>query len=310
MAEQWTTASEDTITLLQEEIQRLENEVRLRDEALTQSAKPSEAATSPPDAELDRRFADLNQEVTKRDETIALLLEQVRLLEEAESATRAEWEQLNQWVEEVEKRVEGRDKEGRDLTGELDEERRKAEAQRLATETDRRTWETHRAALEKEVAQLREKLSEVARQPEGNARAAVEALEQENKRLRTTCRDLEKSKSVAAQAEYFQARFEEVQKELADVRQQLRQVTDERERERIEAETSLAELRGKLARDSARKREGEPVEQPAEQLTIDERIQALRLHLKEIHDREEEDRRNKRLSARLSRLWSHTAPRR
>jgi hypothetical protein len=43
-------------------------------------------------------------------------------------------------------------------------------------------------------------------------------------------------------------------------------------------------------------------------LEADMRIRAFRQHLKEIHQNETEVRNQNRLSARLSRLWSRTAP--
>lgn len=309
MVEQWLTTTEDTIALLHEEIHRLEGELRLREEALAESNRPAEPDVQLSNAVAERRLAELGTEVAKRDETIMLLLEQVRLLEEAEAAGRAEWEQLQQWVEEVERRVEGRDLQGRDLLGELDGEKRRVEAQRLSFETDRRAWETHRQALDTEVQQLRTKLTELARRPGGASHgAAVEALEEENRKLRAVCRELERHKALGAHAAHFRDRLQEVQNELAESQHEIRRLIDERERERIEHEAALAAQRRQAARESLYRQEEGDNGESGEPVTIDERIQALRLHLREIHDREAEERKNNRLSARLSRLWGKTGP--
>src|SRR4051795_5806231 len=84
----------DTIGLLQEEIARLEAALANRDEA---DAGNTARAEVPPDRSevegLERRLDDFTNEIASRDETISLLLEQVRLFEEAEAAGRAEFEQ-------------------------------------------------------------------------------------------------------------------------------------------------------------------------------------------------------------------------
>src|SRR5690242_12561147 len=103
-------ADHDTIALLQEEIARLEDELRMRDDAAAAERLAARPAPGPgvPDqvaAEAMRRSDSQAAELADREETIALLLEHLRLAEEAEAASRAEWEQLNVWVQEVERRV-------------------------------------------------------------------------------------------------------------------------------------------------------------------------------------------------------------
>ena len=51
----------------------------------------------------------LKAELAGRDETILLLLDELSRVEEAQAASRAEWEQLTGWVAELEHRVEGQD---------------------------------------------------------------------------------------------------------------------------------------------------------------------------------------------------------
>src|SRR5437764_7433668 len=114
-----------TLTLLQEEIARLEDEIRLRDEAMASHEPAGPASENHEDA--DRKVAELTAELASHDETIELLWDQVRSFEEAEEAGRAEWEHLHRWVEELERRVEGRadPDPAADLGEELESERRR-----------------------------------------------------------------------------------------------------------------------------------------------------------------------------------------
>src|SRR6185437_2798615 len=98
---------------------------------------------------------DLTAELAGRDEAVNLLLEQTRLFEEAAVAQRAEWEQLSRWVEEVERRVEGRDDNVDRLRADLDAERARGETLRRAAESDHREWEACRRGLEHEAEHLR-----------------------------------------------------------------------------------------------------------------------------------------------------------
>src|SRR5215218_8575042 len=108
-----------------------------------------------------RQVASLLAELGNREETINLLLEQARLFEEAESADRANWEQLNNWVHELEQRVETGGSAGA-VREELDGERRRAESERQAFEAERRSWEAQRAAHASESDKLRAMLTQAA----------------------------------------------------------------------------------------------------------------------------------------------------
>src|SRR5262249_51741924 len=97
----------ETIALLQEEVARLEQELRGRDERPPETS--SDGAASDPEgtdaaaameeaaaarAEIER----LESELAGREETIGLLLDQLSRVEEAHAANRAEWEQLAGWL--------------------------------------------------------------------------------------------------------------------------------------------------------------------------------------------------------------------
>jgi chromosome segregation ATPase len=305
----------ETIALLQDEITRLEAELSARDAAASPPVGESEPASVPEDwAELRRRVDDLAAELAVRDETIALLMDQARLFEEAEAAKQAEWEQLEQWVQEVERRVEDRDEQGRDLAHELETERRKVEAQRRTAETQQRAGEAQRQALERDIEQLRGTLARVARQHHAVDAAALEALEQDNRRLRDAVVELSATAAVAAEAEALRAQLQAARTELDQVRRELDQVRDDHQRECNEREAALAAERSQLAREMLQRHEDQvnalapPAGAVDAGLSVDERIRALRQHLREIHDQEEQERQQRRLSTRLSRLWRKTGP--
>src|SRR4051794_13100969 len=187
----------DTVALLQEEIARLEGELRLRDEATADSTATTPG--NPPGAgEAERRLAELTAEIAHRDETIHLLWEQILRFEEAEAASRAEWDQLHQWLQEVEQRIEGQDQPGRDLQAELDAARREPLIQQQQAEADRRAWEVQRRSLEAELESLRARLAESALAASPDAERT--ALEEENRRLREANLRIAGLESDAAEA--------------------------------------------------------------------------------------------------------------
>jgi hypothetical protein len=306
--------NQDTIVLLQEEIARLEGEIRSRDEAMAHSPAdtfgPEDAGPASHSEALKRQVEDLVGELAAREEMIALLLEQTRFFEDAAAAQRAEWEQLHQWVEEVERRVEGRDAGDGRLRDELAAEQSRSESLRRAAEVDRRTCETQRRGLESEAGQLRGQLERRSQGIDGEDETAFIALASENRRLRTAAATHER---VAAEAAEFARRLTAANAALEQARADLRTLEDERQREKIEHEAELTASRSQSARESIQRQGPTPpganlaAVKPAV-LEADERIRAFRQHLKELHDHEAEQRADRTLSGRLSRLWRHTSP--
>jgi hypothetical protein len=108
----------EVVALLQDEVARLEQELRWRDEMPSeghpQGAGPTRAEvdTAADAAERAGGRAEIQRlelELAGRDETIGLLLDQLSRVEEAQAADRAEWEHVAGWLAELEKRVEGQD---------------------------------------------------------------------------------------------------------------------------------------------------------------------------------------------------------
>ncbi len=329
---------QDMIHILQEEITRLEDELRLRDLA-AEGAEAEQASVRSRRtredelrirAEHERVDAALGAELANRDETIALLLEQIRLADEAEAAARAEWEQLHQWVAEVEKRIADQQKSGAGAgataAAEIHEailnERRSAESLRQMFESQRRSWELERQSLGSEVERLRARLVELADGPDASA-GVIATLERENQELRAAYRELADRGIPAHDLESIVAELQAARQERDLLSIELRQQRDDHERARMEHQAAENALRSQLARESLRRQEeqvrttavlsGAPstvtaVLNAGDTLDPDQRIRAFREHLKEIHHEEAEQRLKRGLAARLSRLWSHTGP--
>ncbi|WP_406694949.1 hypothetical protein V5E97_28295 [Singulisphaera sp. Ch08] len=307
---------QETIALLQEELVRLENEIRLRDEAGS-SGPDVRAGDAVAEESATLQIASLIDELANRDETINLLLDQARLFEEAEAADQANWEQLNHWVQELEQRVESGGGSTEPLTRALEDERRKTRSEWEAFQAERRSWDAQRTAMESETEKLRGLLDQATRQSAAAASDSVlKALEQENRRLRSATNELARVAAVAAEAESLRDRLMTSEGELAKTVRELQALVDDQNRERNEHEAMVTELRSQLARETLKRQETQVLTAVApagkaddSMKSPDERIRAFRLHLKEIHEKEVEERAQRTLSARLSRLWRNTGPR-
>jgi len=322
----------ETIALLQEEIVRLEQELQVRgdgpwetvstgvasaEDEFKRSAASESAAVAHDEVER------LTCELASREETVVLLLDQLSLLEEARTADRAEWEQLAGWVVELEQRVEGQDEDALcRLQARLGDQQREAEELRTKLEQHRRGWEVQRQVYEGKIARLQEGLAQAQAFPRavedddgqddlvsGPDIEVVKALQEEN--LRLAARQEIAERTAAESSDALHSRLGEVQNERDEVRRQLEQFQDERRRERLEYEATCAELRTRHSQASRVQLEApQPVKTPEDHaLEPDLRLRALRQHLMEIHQGEEEERRQRSLTARLSRLWSRTSPR-
>lgn len=277
-------AYEDSIALLQDEIARLEEELRLRDERL--ASAPS-ATDSAPDAALEQRVATLLAEVRERDDIISLLEEQILALEEARHADHAEWDLLSQWVDAFEDRFK---------LGEGSADMAELAAARREHEAREEGWKSRVAAYEREIENLRARLAEAgASVPDQLARERLRALEAENEKLAREHREL-----AAGTAE-----LGPLQESLDQARQRIEAAEAERDQAR---EALQVERARRLAAQSRGQPEPAPTTDRAT-LTPNERLRALRQHLNEIQQREEEERRQRTLSARLARLWNRSPAR-
>jgi chromosome segregation ATPase len=306
---------QETIALLEEEIVRLESELRSRNEEVMGASGGPGPHDEAAEEEARRKVSSLTAELGARDETIGLLEEQLRLLEEITTADRQSWEQLNQWVQELEERVDGQG-DSEDLRKQLEAEHRKAAAASEARASEQRIWEARRQELEADAEQLRATLAQAARKSSSADVTVIAALEKENRKLRAANSQMAKIATTAAEAEGLRERLQSAIDEVSTLKQALQQAHDDRHRERNEFQAVIADLKSQMAHESL-KRQDDQVNADAASAngapsptSADERIRALRQHLQQIHEHEEQVRANKRLSARLSRLWHHTGPRR
>ncbi len=226
----------EVIALLEEEVARLEQELRWRDQA--PSARPSrDAASTPDESEATAASEDvgvaraaierLEAEVASREETIGLLLDQLSRVEEAQASGRAEWEQLSGWLAELEERVEGHDGDALlQLQQRLAGQQQQADELRKKAEQDRRAGEAQRRIDEGEIARLQAELAQVRAAAPGGTdgdgeRAAsgpvadlavIDGLRSENLRLRSACEELTK-RLDSGPAETWEAQRDEMLKE-------------------------------------------------------------------------------------------------
>lgn len=263
---------EDTVALLQAEIERLEAEVRARDEAMAREHGPPATAH-----ETERRLAELTAELALRDETINALWEHLQRHEEAEEVARAEWSQVQELVEDLENRLAegGPGTDGAAWRAERDR------ADNLQRELDDncRQWETQRRSLEAEIQRLRHRDAEAVSTSMLSDQAAV--LEAENGRLRAACERLPTLEAAAF--------------ELGKLREQIHSTE-------VHYDTG-GKATGWGSSPSERPDQPRPAPISAADLTPDERIRALRQHLREVHEQEQEERKRSQLTARLGRIW-------
>lgn len=310
-------AAEDTFALLLDEIARLESELATRDAELQQRAAapalPYSEGPSEQERDLRKQVQTLIHEISERDETLALLLEHLSLYETAAAAQQAEWEQLHEWVAQVERRVEGREFNDSELRDELETQRQRADGLQVAIESERRAAENDRRQQERELERLRNQVASAGDPAEVDARLAT--LEEENLKLRAALSAVEVAEQSVKEHEELTFHLANMSAQLEEARRELVVVVDERLRERNESAAEIAALKSELAQQSlARISESTTVlsgEGPAgasSAIEADERIRAFRLHLKELHEREAARRKQSGLAGRLSRLWHHTGP--
>lgn len=289
---------QETIAMLEEEVARLEGELRLREDVLVEGGRPEIDADGVADRALEARVAELTAELARRDEEAAILWDEIRTIEEAAVAKQAEWEQLNRWISEVEQRVEGRVDEDADLVRDLSAQRRAAETATQSLESERRSWESQRRAFEDEVESLRARLS--TRSTNESTDTVTASLQEENQRLRDSVRELAANAALAGETEELRAELRATKDALEHAQQALQGALDDREQARNEHAAELASLRTQFACEAAKARE----------LSGDDRLMAFRQHLREVQDREDEARRSKQLTSRLAQLWRRSGPKR
>jgi hypothetical protein len=281
--------TQDVIALLQAEVEQLQLELADRDARLAEMTTWSnecgapgirDDAQSPEMEALAERLEELLDELEKSDERVVVLEEQRRLTEEACEAEREERRQLDAWINEIERRVAQRDRE------------REAENQSLRHRVDELVAE--RSRLEQQL-----KVAGHQGQPGQGEAQLMQALRDENARLRQRVDQtdaarlqLEKKLRDAQQRSDSETLSATVDKALREERIRMAQQRAELARQQAKLLQLKTELDQRLARDRESLSEG------------DTRLRAFRDHLREIHQNEQQARREGGLVNRLTRLWN------
>ncbi len=276
-------------TLLRAEVEQLQTELMQREEEIRHlvNGSASEPANELPavnDGESDRlvdRLEQLLAELSESDERVRNLETLLHASDDATLAEREEREQLGHWVSEIETRVADREQQWK-----AREERLEARLKEAA-ERCRRAETSAEHVVKLHAGEFQQQLQrQVVELQEDNERLASELDEArtEHSRLR----------EVVSRSGVREEQLQEFTEQQAELK--LHEIEIARERALIARQTAeIARLRDELDRAVA---PVQNVENP------DCRIRQFREHLREIHDLEEEQRKQRSLSGRLSRLWN------
>lgn len=278
----------ETIEMLRAELELLQDELAERDAQLQQlqdgstidlhgeAAASGETTTESETATLVDRLEQLLDELQQSDERVGSLEEMLRLADEATLAEQDERRQLEAWVSDIEERIIQREA---DWTTEKESLQRQAEE--LRAERDRAERGLQESAREGDMAVPMDGL--------------IDGLREQIERLQTQLREVESQRdALQKQVTQGEDQFSEdacrkrVEELLREERAALMQERAEFSRQRAEIE--------RIKRDFDHERKNMPDE-------VNQRVRALRMHLRDIHEQEEEERRQRSLSSRISRIW-------
>ncbi|QDT07173.1 Chromosome partition protein Smc [Rubripirellula lacrimiformis] len=270
------TYDRETVALLHAEIEELQAALAQRDAERSCERCDQRMEDDIHDPLVDgsdevlQRMQDLIDEANRSDEHVSILEESLHAAEDANRTGQEERRQLEAWVADIEKRIGQREDEH---AAEVD-----ALRQRLEESTEQQQ-------------RLQRQLRQAA--TGGNApKHYEETLEQ----LQATNKSLQDS-------------LAETQKERTSLEQRIETLSDVQEISLREERASIAKEQAKLSRmrfeitsKLAEVEDLPKVENPADRETSN-RIQALRQHLREIHEQEKSEEKEVSLTSRLAKLW-------
>ena len=274
--EEEQTYDRETVALLRAEIEYLQATLAQRDaDKITLPRELDDRLESidlPSDVgdRMLKRMQELIEEANHSDERVALLEELLRAAEDANRSEQEERQQLEAWVGEIEARIAQR------------EEEHTAELDALKHRLDEATDQQHRLEL---------KLKQAAQS--GNATShfdeTLESLQASNRSLQHELAKVRKERLAFEQRveQLSTVNAEALQEERANIAKERAQLA----RMRYEISQKLSEV------------EVLPKSTTAADQESATRIQALRNHLREIHEQEKTEVRDNTLSTRLARLW-------
>lgn len=274
---------QETLSLLQEEIAFLEHEIRLRDEALDHLRRKLEEEKGL-DHTADRKLSELTEELERREESIRELFEELRLIEEAEVARENDLDELRRYIDELEVQITADDKRRFvELLDQVEQERKRAEALRLANETERRSWEAQRRSLEEQLAELRAQTSSQAPSALPPNHPDLLALEEENRLLKLRIQELNRDSAAAAELHAVRSKFETVRARLDRSHVEVERLAAHRDLDgkslELELELEAERRRGEALRQSF---EAERRNWELQRKLNEEEVQRLRAQLAEI----------------------------
>jgi hypothetical protein len=260
----------ETVEILQAEIAQLRAELAERDADQQCQIDHSDSAPEQDADQLLTRMQELIDDADRSDERVRILEE---MLCAAESTNRAEQEErthLDAWVGEIETRIGHREGE------------HKAELEQLRMQLDQATVQQQ---------QLQRRLQHVA-QGAGAApqyQQALAELQQTNQALQQQLNDLQQQNRV-------------LQQQVDDAGQTQESLLREERAKLAKEQADVSRLRFEL---TSRLTEIAELPRPENQVDLEtsHRIQALRQHLREIHEQEKQRERDAPLTTRLARLW-------
>ena len=281
--------SDDEMSLLLMEVEQLRFQVADRDSqiiALKNDGVSTEYTPAVEDSDtvkLVSRLEELLVELKTSDDRIQSLEDLLRLSEDATAAERDERAQMDKWVSEIEKRLGQRELES-------------------TAEVDRLTKQLKVARDDTAVLQTQLRSVSVSGSDSDNQAEAVIDLNNKVEKLRVSLQEAnEKNQELLGRPVQLEdevdlrSKLREAQDELAKLRLEASQERAETARRRAELEIVRAELARHLSPTSRSSDSG------------DSRIQAMREHLKDIHEQEQATKvelQTSGLGGRISNLLS------
>ena len=275
--------------ILRAEIEHLQTELTRRESeieellALGHVAAPSDELIDENDtARLVTRLEQLLDELQQSDVRVRSLEKLLQISEEATVAEHAERDQLAKWVSEIESRVADREQQWRSS-----QERLEANVQE-ATRRYERAEENVQRIAEANVQDLQRDLQDqVTELNQRNAKLSKE--------LTATESELDALNELISKTGMSRSEIEALNERQAEIRQHEIQMAQDR--------ATVARQRAEIAamREELEKASAVPIAPSIE--NPDQRIRQFREHLREIHESEQEEKRQRSLGGRISRLF-------
>ncbi len=284
-----TSFGNEEIDLLRSEIELLQSELSQRDaellhvrEQLLSTCDVDEPADNEDVVRLVNRLEELLDELKSSDDRVLTLEEFLRASDEANQAEQEERRQLESWVAEIEQRVSAREAESaaeisrlQGRNKEAQDQLRRAEAQIRKMAQPASNDSSVQPASHEAIQGLRQQNEEMSRQ--------LQVLNEDNEALR---------KQISDQPGFGTS------EEVRRLEQKLAQLELDASRERADLARQCAEI--ERAKDEIQKKLASGSVSDS-----DCRFAAMRQHLRELHEADElerEEKRQRSLSGRISRL--------